>query len=149
MADDILEMRRRLEASRSKGDFKRGEGGIVDVEFAVQMLQLRYASEHPAMLSTNILESISRIRSHKILDDSVLETLAEGYIYLRTIQNRISAIANVSRESLPEDQTELQILAQRMLGDRNGDLVQELRDNIDKRRKAIRSALNRVAESCR
>src|SRR5262249_31177426 len=41
-ADEILAMRMRLEASRSERDLKRGFGGLVDVEFVVQLFQLKY-----------------------------------------------------------------------------------------------------------
>ena len=40
LADEILTMRSRVEASGSKRDLKRGVGGIVDIEFLVQMYRL-------------------------------------------------------------------------------------------------------------
>ncbi len=53
VADEIRNMRKRLEASRSERDLKRGFGGIVDVEFLVQLLQLKYGPETPALRATN------------------------------------------------------------------------------------------------
>ena len=43
----IRQMRQRLESTAAAGDLKRGPGGIVDVEFLVEMLQLRHAGEQP------------------------------------------------------------------------------------------------------
>ena len=42
-----VEMRHRLEAAAPPGNLKRGPGGLVDIEFLVQVLQLKYAHEHP------------------------------------------------------------------------------------------------------
>src|SRR5262249_46962822 len=53
LVDEIVSMRWRLEASRSERDLKRGFGGLVDVEFLVQMLQLKYGRQHPEVRRTN------------------------------------------------------------------------------------------------
>ncbi len=46
-ADEIRHMRQRLEETAAAGDLKRGPGGIVDIEFLVQMLQLQHARKYP------------------------------------------------------------------------------------------------------
>ena len=46
-AEEIASMRNRMEASRPGRDLKRGFGGIADIEFLVQLLQLKYAGDRP------------------------------------------------------------------------------------------------------
>ncbi len=46
-AEEIRRMRRRLEDTASAGDLKRGPGGMVDIEFLVQMLQLQHGQGNP------------------------------------------------------------------------------------------------------
>ncbi|MCA9206956.1 MAG: bifunctional [glutamate--ammonia ligase]-adenylyl-L-tyrosine phosphorylase/[glutamate--ammonia-ligase] adenylyltransferase, partial [Planctomycetales bacterium] len=57
-ADDIRVMRRRLEETASARNLKRGPGGTVDIEFLVQMLQLRCAGEFPEVLVPGTLDAI-------------------------------------------------------------------------------------------
>ena len=54
-------MRERLEASRSDRDLKRGFGGIVDVEFLVQLFQLKYGRRLPALRTTNTWEALDAL----------------------------------------------------------------------------------------
>src|SRR5262249_19185331 len=48
LAEEVLSMRRRLEASRPERDLKRGFGGLVGVEVLVQLFQLKYRGPLPA-----------------------------------------------------------------------------------------------------
>ena len=57
-ADEIREMRHRLEATVGAGDLKRGPGGIVDIEFLVQMLQLQHARRNPSLRTANTLAAL-------------------------------------------------------------------------------------------
>ncbi len=52
-------MRRRLEESRGPNDLKRGFGGLADIEFLVQYLQLRHAGR-PEVARTNLWEAPRR-----------------------------------------------------------------------------------------
>jgi glutamine synthetase adenylyltransferase len=63
VADAIYEMRERLEASRSERDLKRGFGGIADVEFLVQLFQMKYGRERPALRTTNTWEALDALRA--------------------------------------------------------------------------------------
>ena len=63
------EMRERLEASRSERDLKRGFGGIVDVEFLVQLFQIKYGHDLPALRTTNTWEALEVLRSNRLLTE--------------------------------------------------------------------------------
>ena len=58
LVDEVRAMRQKLEATASSRSLKRGPGGLMDVEFAVQLLQLKYGREHPEIAETERLGSL-------------------------------------------------------------------------------------------
>ena len=62
LIDEIRTMRGKVESAGSPRSLKRGPGGLVDVEFLVQMLQLKYGREHPAVIQSNIWEALDSPR---------------------------------------------------------------------------------------
>src|SRR5207247_1453166 len=62
-ASEIREMRRRLESTVGSGDLKRGPGGIVDIEFLVQMLQLQHGRTDSSLRTPNTLAALRALRA--------------------------------------------------------------------------------------
>ncbi|MBI3465531.1 MAG: bifunctional [glutamate--ammonia ligase]-adenylyl-L-tyrosine phosphorylase/[glutamate--ammonia-ligase] adenylyltransferase [Planctomycetes bacterium] len=114
MADEILQMRWRMEASRPERDLKRGFGGLVDVEFLVQMLQLKYGATRPQLCGTNTLEVLDALRKESLLSPEEHALLRESYQFLRTVQSRLRMAYNLSRDDLPEERDELEKLARQL-----------------------------------
>src|SRR5262249_57288678 len=75
IADEIRAMRERLEASRSERDLKRGFGGIVDVEFLVQLFQLKYGDGQPSLRSANTWKALDALRATGLLSADEHATL--------------------------------------------------------------------------
>ncbi|HMO37382.1 MAG TPA: bifunctional [glutamate--ammonia ligase]-adenylyl-L-tyrosine phosphorylase/[glutamate--ammonia-ligase] adenylyltransferase, partial [Gemmatales bacterium] len=67
MIDEIVSMRKRLEASRGEQDLKRGVGGIVDVEFLVQLLLLKYGKDYPEIRQTNLWAALRELERAALL----------------------------------------------------------------------------------
>ncbi|HEV3259235.1 MAG TPA: bifunctional [glutamate--ammonia ligase]-adenylyl-L-tyrosine phosphorylase/[glutamate--ammonia-ligase] adenylyltransferase [Gemmataceae bacterium] len=114
LADEIRSMRERLEASRSERDVKRGFGGIVDVEFLVQLFQLKYGKELPAVRAANTWEALDALRGSGLLSTGDYATLRAGYDYLRLVESRLRIVHNRSLDELPEDREDLEKLARRL-----------------------------------
>ncbi|MDV2494973.1 MAG: hypothetical protein RX316_02040 [bacterium] len=79
-------MRRRVERERAREgtgrrNFKLGRGGLADIEFACQILQLAYGREHPEIRGPNTLEAIERLVAAGGLEPTEGETLAEGFVF--------------------------------------------------------------------
>jgi [glutamine synthetase] adenylyltransferase / [glutamine synthetase]-adenylyl-L-tyrosine phosphorylase len=110
-AEDIRRMRKRLESTAGSGDLKRGPGGIVDVEFLAQMLQLRHARTNPKLRQPNTLEALHAFYTEGILDADDYELFEGGYRLLRTIESRLRLMNSTARDQLPQDATELAKLA--------------------------------------
>jgi glutamate-ammonia-ligase adenylyltransferase len=113
-ADDILDMRGRLEASRGERDLKRGFGGIVDIEFLVQLFQLKYGREVPALRTPNTWQALQALREAGLLDGEEHEALRVGYDFLLRVQARLRIVHNRSLDEMPGAPEEVEKLARRL-----------------------------------
>src|SRR5690606_9304616 len=68
-ATKIRDMRRRMEETASQKNLKRGPGGTVDIEFAVQMLQLKHAAMNSDVLVPGTLEALASLRAANFISD--------------------------------------------------------------------------------
>jgi glutamate-ammonia-ligase adenylyltransferase len=114
LADEIREMRERLEASRSDRDLKRGFGGIVDVEFLVQLLQLKYGQRIRSIRVSNTWRALDACRDCGLITPVEYQVLHRGYDFLRLIESRLRIVHNISQDELPENREDLEKLARRL-----------------------------------
>jgi [glutamine synthetase] adenylyltransferase / [glutamine synthetase]-adenylyl-L-tyrosine phosphorylase len=110
-AEEIRNMRRRMEETASAGDLKRGPGGIVDIEFLVQMLQLKYGRNNLNLREPNTLAALHTLYLGGMLSVDDYEMLDASYRLLRTIEGRLRLMNSTARDRLPQDPTELAKLA--------------------------------------
>jgi len=97
-------------------DIKTGLGGIRDVEFLVQGLQLVHAHEVPRLLCGNTLAALEELSAAGILSAPVAERLANDYLFLRRLEHFLQIYEDRQTHSLPKDPHETRALARRMLG---------------------------------
>ncbi len=110
-ADEIRKMRRRLEKTAVAGDLKRGPGGIVDIEFLTQMLQLKHGPADPELRVPNTLLALEKLHERGHLERRDFERFTSHYRLLRAIEGRLQLASATARDKLPEDATELSKLA--------------------------------------
>lgn len=118
-AGKIEAMRSRMEkeASRESGGFldpKLGHGGLADVEFAVQFLQLRSSANGSGVRSPNTLEALALLAEGGHLSGTDATSLREGYLFLRRVENRLRLIHGESIARLPTQGRPLAVLARRL-----------------------------------
>jgi glutamate-ammonia-ligase adenylyltransferase len=113
LAAQALAMRRKLEASRPHHDLKRGVGGLADIEFIVEYLQLVHAARQPDLLRSNLWDALDALRRHGIISPEVDDELRSAYDFLRTVEGRLRLIHNRNVDELPEYPAELDRLARR------------------------------------
>jgi len=114
LVDEIRDMRERVEASGSERDLKRGFGGMVDVEFLVQLFRLKYGREMPALRTTNTWEALEALREASLLSSADYETLRTCYDFLRLVESRLRIVHNRSLDELPDEPEDLEKLARRL-----------------------------------
>ncbi len=95
-ASEIRRMRERIGKELSKEslsagtyDIKRGEGGLGELEFIVQYLQLKHCKAHPELLLQHTLDAIRLIRKKDILNEQDSRTLYDTYIFYRNIETML------------------------------------------------------------
>ena len=117
---DIRHTKARIENRlREQGDdlathVKLGTGGIRDVEFTIQCLQLIHGGPIPALRNYNSLETIELLYQHEMLNQTDWEALGEAYRFLRTVEHRIQMKSDLQRYALPSKESELIKLAKRI-----------------------------------
>ncbi|HEX5787783.1 MAG TPA: bifunctional [glutamate--ammonia ligase]-adenylyl-L-tyrosine phosphorylase/[glutamate--ammonia-ligase] adenylyltransferase [Woeseiaceae bacterium] len=82
---------------------KLGPGGIREIEFIVQSLQLVRGGRRPALQSPSLLHALTALVSERGLDASAARGLAEAYRFLRRVENAIQAIRDQQTHDLPAD----------------------------------------------
>lgn len=113
-AGEIQSMRQRLEETTGKRNLKRGPGGLVDIEFLVQALQLRHAPSDESVRTPNTLAAIEALSKAGYLDRRDGDALAESYRFLRVAEARLRLMNSASKDDMPEEPAEQAKLARAM-----------------------------------
>jgi glutamate-ammonia-ligase adenylyltransferase len=116
-ADDaraIHEMRQRLEETAPAGNLKRGPGGLVDIEFLTQMLQLAHGHDNPALRVPDTLSALAALAAAGHLSRDDAEYFTASFRFLRTIEARLRLMSTTARDDLPSDAQALEKLASLM-----------------------------------
>jgi glutamate-ammonia-ligase adenylyltransferase len=114
LVEEVLTMRRRLEASRTARDLKRGFGGLVDIEFLVQLFQIKYAARHPALRTPNTWKALESLADAGLLTAGQYDTLRESYAFLMRVQSRLRVAQNRAIDEVPQAPGEVEKLARRL-----------------------------------
>jgi glutamate-ammonia-ligase adenylyltransferase len=116
-------------------DVKSGAGGLRDVEFLVQGLQLMHARSKPHILEGNTLNGLDLLGEADILPEKVVAELKEDYLFLRRVEHYLQIMEDQQIHAIPRDEGELKALAKRLLGMESGE---------DQFMAALRACLSRV-----
>jgi glutamate-ammonia-ligase adenylyltransferase len=92
-------------------DIKHGAGGIRDIEFYVQYLQLIAGGRFPEVRLRSTLDAIHALSSTKTLLDGEESQLALAYVLQRTIEHRLQLRMLTAQVLVPERRSELEVLA--------------------------------------
>lgn len=141
--EDIQANKRRTEQKcaveeQTETNIKTGYGGIRDVEFLVQRLQLQHGGGHPRLRTPNTLAAIQRLRQAGYLSSAQARDLADDYQFLRTLEHRLQLLQGFQTQTLPpKDSAERARLARRMgfAG------APEFEDALRRRRERVHAAL--------
>lgn len=119
---EIHRLRMRMEneiAKETAGSYniKTGRGGMVDVEFIAQYLQLRYGQHYPELRTQNTVVALKEVQTLGIITGQQADTLIAGYKFLRKLENRLRLLHDHSINDLAGDQHYLDKLARRLAYD--------------------------------
>jgi glutamate-ammonia-ligase adenylyltransferase len=111
----------RLDRSPARFDIKVGRGGVVDVEFATQWLQMRHGQD-PRVRTTETEVALTALETCGYLESSRADALRDGWRFLRRLEQRMRVAHGKSVNLLEEGAPGLALLARR-LGMRDGPRV--------------------------
>ena len=111
--------KRRLEqkialAGESGVNVKEGVGGIRDIEFPVQLLQLVAGGQHPELRTGNTLEALPRLAGLGLLTPDEGDVLADDYQFLRTVEHRLQILDERAVRCIPADPAGLNKFGRRL-----------------------------------
>lgn len=108
LLEELAEMRVRIEASaRSRSrtqvafDVKRSVGGIRDVEFAVQALQLLYGGRFAELRAGTTVELVLALEALGYLDHQESTSLCDAYVFLRRVEHALQLAEDRQTHDLP------------------------------------------------
>ncbi|MFL6237953.1 MAG: bifunctional [glutamine synthetase] adenylyltransferase/[glutamine synthetase]-adenylyl-L-tyrosine phosphorylase [Actinomycetes bacterium] len=117
--DEVRAMRRRVEETLPKADaareLKLGPGGLRDVEFAVQLLQLVHGRTDPALRSVTTLSALHALADGGYVGREDAARLGTAYRFLRTVEHRLQLYRLRRTHLMPDDEPSLRRLG-RALG---------------------------------
>ncbi len=93
---------------------KLSPGGIRDIEFIVQTLQLIHVSVEPQLLETNTLKSLKLLIAQQHILPDQGQKLKEYYLYLRDVEHKLQMVHELQTHTLPSQETETVKCAIRM-----------------------------------
>ena len=119
MAREIGRLRDRMEkelARERPGQYniKSGRGGLVDIEFIVQFLQLQHGGAHPGLRVPGTRAALQGLRDAGVIDEATSVALEEAYLFLRKLENRLRIVQDRSISELRAEPGEVDKLARRM-----------------------------------
>ena len=104
-----------LEKTAKNGfDVKLGRGGIREIEFIAQALQLAFGGKDKWVRAPHTLISLSRLADRKYISEKELTDLFEAYYFLRRLEHRLQMEHGVQTHFLPNDLEKRLLIAQRM-----------------------------------
>lgn len=146
LARDVHRLRERMEQELARErpgrfDIKLGRGGLIEVEFATQLLQLAHG-DRPEVHTTDTREALAALGAIGALNEEQLDALRDGFEFLRRLQQRIRIVHGDSAHLIEEHAAGMIPLARRMgIRDSDGEraaaqLVERYRAITDRVRRA-------------
>jgi glutamate-ammonia-ligase adenylyltransferase len=143
--EDLRHMRFRIEEEKTRPSgseraFKAGPGGLLDVEFAAQWLQLAHGAETPAVRAPSTRTVLRAAKAANLLSAGPADALLEHYEVLRQVEQALRRDAGTGVALLPEEPRALEALAC-WLGRPN---AAALRAELRERRAAVRALFDEI-----
>ena len=153
-ADDLRAMRSMKARSEQemirKGledrEVKRGRGGIRDIEFAVQLLQLVHGGLDTSLRSPTTLDALRDMAAGGYVDPDDATALADAYCFLRKVEHRLQLVDELQVHAIPES-SDAQTRLARTMGYRDtgaADAVDQFFADLGRHQATVRSIHERL-----
>ncbi|MGB9080439.1 MAG: bifunctional [glutamate--ammonia ligase]-adenylyl-L-tyrosine phosphorylase/[glutamate--ammonia-ligase] adenylyltransferase, partial [Desulfuromonadaceae bacterium] len=118
LIEDMKQMKQKIDASLARSregeiNLKLGRGGIREIEFFIQALQLVYAGKNPKLRERNSLLALDTLLAANLLGEDDHRQLREAYRFLRSVEHRIQVVQERQTHNLPAREEEMLALSRR------------------------------------
>ena len=114
---------------RRKGywNVKLGEGGIRDLEFFIQTLQLVNAHSNPELQTPGTLNILSGLNRADLISEIELKEISQSYLFLRRLENRLQMVDEQQTHELPDEYQKRLVIARSLglKGDSDSDVLEK------------------------
>ncbi len=152
LAQDIRSMRKRMEeevGNENAGAYnmKQGVGGLVDIEFLVQYLQLLHGRRHAWVRIPGTMNALRALHKERLLASEDCSFLGQAYRFMRLLESRMRIVTNQATSEISRDLEKLRPLARRMGYDDNGmPAGQKLLQEYERTSAGVRSVFERIVQ---
>src|SRR5213082_1795112 len=145
LLDEIAHIKHRIErdivgTAKLERDVKLGRGGIRDIEFIVQTLQLIHGARHPFLQEPSMLKALRALRELDLLPANEVLTLDNTYRFLRRVEHRLQIEAEQQTHVVPRDAEALRHLALSLRFSSSEDFTAALHERM----RAVRPIFQRI-----
>lgn len=141
--EKIKKMKLNIEKNNLKDDVKTFEGGIRDIEFSVQALQLLNGNKISSLKNGNTLDVLDVLLNNKLLTQNEYKNFKDAYIFYRKIEHFLQLMNDTQTHRLPED-FDTQMRLSKYLAIKNYD---DFKEKIEYKRKIVRKIYNSILSS--
>ena len=146
--DGLREMKAMIAADERRelsDHLKLGPGGIREIEFLVQALQLIHGGREPALRTQSLMAALDALNAAGHVSEATVASLAQAYRFLRRLENRVQMVADQQVHALPDDALMRQRIA---MGLGYAD-VAALRADLDSQRAFVSQEFERLLSARR
>ncbi len=145
LLDEVASIKRRIErdivgADKLERDVKLGRGGIREIEFIAQTLQLIHGARHPFLQEPSMLKALRALRQLDILPRDEVLTLDNTYRFLRRVEHRLQIEAEQQTHIVPRNPEALRQLALSLRFSSSEDFTAALQEGM----RAVRPIFQRI-----
>ncbi len=117
--DGLRDMKSKIEAEVVRRDIaedlKLGRGGIREIEFFVQAMQIIYGGRTKSLQLKGLLPSLHQLHAEALISAQIHTELEQAYVFLRKLENRVQMLADAQVHHLPEPMPSRQRIAQGLM----------------------------------
>ena len=131
--DGLREMKSKIEKEVQRrdvmDDLKLGRGGIREIEFFVQAMQIIYGGRTKSLQLKGLLASLNQLQIEQLISSSVCQQLEQAYLFLRRVENRVQMVADAQLHRLPDSDVDRERFALALNYSNWSDFFNELQQN--------------------
>lgn len=127
-------------------DIKLGPGGIREIEFIVQTLQMIFGGKVPSIQEPNTLKALVKLKGAQVIPKEECRLLSQAYTFLRTLEHRIQMVHQRQTQTLPHQPEALEGISRviPLKRSKENDSVKGLIIELDRVRTKVRIAFENL-----